>query len=153
MRNCLLIRKMSTHKFDIEKFNELNDFTLWKIKMRALLVKQGCFRALEREDKLLDTLSADEKNEILAKAHGAMLLSFTDEVLCWVQKTYTSQFTEPAIHGAPVAKVHRQHPPFIVCQIRRVALGLSGDPGHPASLLWRPHPELESHPAHFPNRN
>ncbi|WP_200858767.1 PolC-type DNA polymerase III domain-containing protein, partial [Gluconobacter thailandicus] len=25
-------------------------------------------------------------------------------------------------------------------------------PGHPAPLLWRPHPELESHQIDFPNR-
>lgn len=34
--------------------------------------------------------------------------------------------------------------PFLVRQARRIALGLSGDVGHPATGLLRPHPKLES---------
>ncbi|GKC62817.1 hypothetical protein Tco_1095415 [Tanacetum coccineum] len=37
----------SITRFDIEKFNGKNDFGLWKIKMRALMVQQGCDAALE----------------------------------------------------------------------------------------------------------
>ena len=72
---------MSSHKFDIEKFNGSNDFTLWKIKMKAVLVQQGCSAALEGEEKLPTNLKAEEKTDILAKAHSAILLSLTDEVL------------------------------------------------------------------------
>ena len=72
---------MSSHKFDIEKFTGSNDFTLWKVKMRALLVQQGCVTALEEEEKLSEKLKEGEKAEILAKAHSAILLSLTDEVL------------------------------------------------------------------------
>ena len=36
--------------------------------------------------------------------------------------------------------------PLLVRQIRRVALGLLGDLGHPATALLCPHPELESQP-------
>ncbi|RVW55028.1 Retrovirus-related Pol polyprotein from transposon TNT 1-94 [Vitis vinifera] len=46
---------MSSQKFEVEKFNGSNDFTLWKLKMKALLVQQ--------------------------KAHSAILLSLADEVL------------------------------------------------------------------------
>nr|GFB47139.1 retrovirus-related Pol polyprotein from transposon TNT 1-94 [Tanacetum cinerariifolium] len=45
---------MSSHKFDLEKFNGSNDFTLWKEEV---------------------------KKEITTKAHFAILLSVTDEVL------------------------------------------------------------------------
>ncbi len=42
----------------------------------------------------------------------------------------------------------RRNPlPFLIRQIGRITLRLSGDPGHPAPLLWCPHPELESQPA------
>ncbi|GJZ81739.1 zinc finger, CCHC-type containing protein [Tanacetum coccineum] len=39
-------------RFDIEKFNGKNDFGLWQIKMRALMVQKGC-------DAALETLPAD----------------------------------------------------------------------------------------------
>ncbi|GKC65790.1 zinc finger, CCHC-type containing protein [Tanacetum coccineum] len=42
----------SITRFDIEKFDGKNDFGLWKIKMRALMVQQGC-------DAALETLPAD----------------------------------------------------------------------------------------------
>ena len=32
---------MGSTKFEIEKFNGKNDFGLWRLKMRALLVQQG----------------------------------------------------------------------------------------------------------------
>ena len=40
----------------------------------------------------------------------------------------------------------RDHLPLLVCQIRRIPLGLPGDLGHPATALLGPHPKLESHP-------
>ncbi|GKD70413.1 hypothetical protein Tco_1324503 [Tanacetum coccineum] len=42
----------SITRFDIEKFDGKNDFGLWQIKMRALMVHQGC-------DAALETLPAD----------------------------------------------------------------------------------------------
>nr|GEZ47651.1 retrovirus-related Pol polyprotein from transposon TNT 1-94 [Tanacetum cinerariifolium] len=72
---------MSSHKFDLEKFNGSNDFTLWKVKMTALLVQQGCAVALEGEDKFSKDRKEEVKKEIMAKAHSVILLSVTDEVL------------------------------------------------------------------------
>lgn len=54
---------------------------LWKVKMRALLVQQGCAAALEGEAKLPKHMVTDKKVDILMKAHSAILLSLTDEVL------------------------------------------------------------------------
>src|SRR6478736_8645948 len=34
--------------------------------------------------------------------------------------------------------------PLLVCEVRRIALDLLGDLGHPATALLCPHPELES---------
>nr|GEV25340.1 retrotransposon protein, putative, Ty1-copia subclass [Tanacetum cinerariifolium] len=69
------------HKFDLEKFNGSNDFTLWKVKMRALLVQQGCAVALEGKDKFPNDTKEEVKKEIMAKAHSVIFLSVTDEVL------------------------------------------------------------------------
>ncbi|KAL9422742.1 hypothetical protein AB3S75_034927 [Citrus x aurantiifolia] len=38
---------MATQKLDVEKFTGENDFHLWRLKMRALLVYQGIEEMLE----------------------------------------------------------------------------------------------------------
>ena len=72
---------MTSHKFDLEKFNGLNVFTLWKVKMKSLLVQQGCVEALEGEAKLPNDMSTKRKVDILTKTHSAIMLSLTNEVL------------------------------------------------------------------------
>ncbi|KAL6327528.1 hypothetical protein AAG906_021615 [Vitis piasezkii] len=72
---------MSSQKFEVEKFNGSNDFTLWKLKMKALLVQLKCAQAIEGEEKLPVGLTAAEKEEVVSRAHSAILLSLADEVL------------------------------------------------------------------------
>ena len=38
---------MATPKYEVEKFNGTNDFNLWKMKVKALLVSQRLGSALE----------------------------------------------------------------------------------------------------------
>lgn len=40
-------KKMSSIKYEIEKFNGVNDFDLWYLKMQVLLVKQNLLEALK----------------------------------------------------------------------------------------------------------
>ncbi|CAJ1852449.1 unnamed protein product [Sphenostylis stenocarpa] len=49
-QSCLAA--MSVPKFDVEKFDGSNDFSLWKLKLQALLDQQGLTKALEDIDKL-----------------------------------------------------------------------------------------------------
>lgn len=77
---------MGSARFDIEIFTGKNDFGLWRLKMRALLVQQGLELALEGEQKLPSTLTDKEKREILDKAHSALILSLGDKVLREVSK-------------------------------------------------------------------
>ena len=72
---------MSSQKFEVEKFNGSNDFTLWKLKIKAPLVQQKCTAAIEGEEKLPAGLSAAEKEEVVSRAHSAILLSLADEIL------------------------------------------------------------------------
>lgn len=63
-------------KFDIEKFNGKNDFALWRMKMRAMLVHQGLEEALEGERKFPSTLSEKKKEgpfEQGSQCHNTML--------------------------------------------------------------------------------
>ena len=63
---------MASHKFNLEKLNGLNDFTLWKVKIKALLVQQGCAAALEGEEKLPKDMAAERKVDILERENIAL---------------------------------------------------------------------------------
>ncbi|OMO73383.1 Integrase, catalytic core [Corchorus capsularis] len=70
----------SLGKFDNEKFNGSNDFILWKVKMKAIMIQQNCADAIDKE--MLPKKSTDKEiKEINLKAHSAILLSLSDEVL------------------------------------------------------------------------
>ena len=68
-------------KFDIEKFDGNNDFGLWRLKMHALLVQNGLHKALRGKNALSEKLSDEEKDELLEKAYGQILLFLSDGVL------------------------------------------------------------------------
>ena len=74
-------KALSATRFEIEKFNKKNDFSLWRVKMRALLVQQGLWKALKGKNALPVTLSKEEKEDLLERAHSAIMLSLRDEVL------------------------------------------------------------------------
>jgi hypothetical protein len=70
---------MATAKFEIQKFNGQNSFSLWQIKMRALLRQQGLANIFDSEVPL--TSSTEEMKELEEKAHSPILLSLLDGVL------------------------------------------------------------------------
>ncbi|GKC92424.1 hypothetical protein Tco_1157866 [Tanacetum coccineum] len=73
----------SITRFDIEKFDEKNDFGLWQIKMRALMVQLGCDAALEA---LPADMEAGEKAALMKKAYSTLILCLGDRVLREVTK-------------------------------------------------------------------
>uniref|UniRef100_A0A803NRR5 CCHC-type domain-containing protein n=1 Tax=Cannabis sativa TaxID=3483 RepID=A0A803NRR5_CANSA len=80
---------MSMAKLEIDKFTGENNFGLWRLKMKAMLVHQGLHETLD-----IVSLAAMEdhkkKNEIQIKAHSAILLSLGDEVLREVSEEETA---------------------------------------------------------------
>ena len=84
---------MSVAKFEVEKFNEINDFGLWWTKMHALLVQHDLEGVLEGEDNLPTTLTVTKKKGIMATAHSAIQLSLSNKVLYEV----CDQTTTPGI--------------------------------------------------------
>uniref|UniRef100_A0A803P371 Zinc finger, CCHC-type n=1 Tax=Cannabis sativa TaxID=3483 RepID=A0A803P371_CANSA len=75
---------MDAARFEIDKFNRTNDFRLWRIKMKALLVYNGISEAIDEESlkEIADEKKKKKKKkEIKTKAHNAILLSLGDEVL------------------------------------------------------------------------
>ncbi|GJT27716.1 retrovirus-related pol polyprotein from transposon TNT 1-94 [Tanacetum coccineum] len=78
----------SIAKFDVEKFDGSNDFGLWRVKMRYLLIQHSWEAAL---DPFPGTMTdADKttalKTDVYKKAHNALLLCLDNKVLRKVNK-------------------------------------------------------------------
>ena len=78
---------MSSVSMKIEKFTGRNSFSLWRIKMRALLKNQGCWAPLSKDKK---NIGAAEMEALEEKAHSLILLCLADEFVevsdeetCW----------------------------------------------------------------------
>ena len=63
---------MPSTKYEIEKFTRVNDFGLWRLKMKALLLQQGCLEALKRESAMNEVLTVAEKMSMIEKALFAL---------------------------------------------------------------------------------
>ncbi|KEH37034.1 hypothetical protein MTR_2g029310 [Medicago truncatula] len=50
--------------WDIEKFTCSNDFGLWKVKMRVILIQQKCVKTLKGEAQMPAHLTPAEKIEM-----------------------------------------------------------------------------------------
>lgn len=73
-------------RFEAEKFTGDNDFGLWRVKMRAMLVQQGLGAVLTSETKVLDEKETLKREEMMAKAHSVIVLCLGDKVLREVVK-------------------------------------------------------------------
>nr|GEV42923.1 retrotransposon protein, putative, Ty1-copia subclass [Tanacetum cinerariifolium] len=78
----------SIAKFDVEKFDRSNDFGLWRVKMRCLLIQHGWEAALDPfPETMADTeKTAALKTDVYKKAHSALLLCLDNKVLREVNK-------------------------------------------------------------------
>ncbi|KAL8478844.1 hypothetical protein ACS0TY_030649 [Phlomoides rotata] len=72
---------MASIKLDVEKFSGKNDFGLWKVKMKALLVHHGLASALKPDVGEESSISREKKVEIMEKAHSAIILCLGVEML------------------------------------------------------------------------
>lgn len=80
---------MGSTKFDLDKFTGTNDFSLWRLKMKALLVHNGLSEAINK-NVLEATLDKKKKMDLDAKAHSAILLSLGNVVLREVAEEVTA---------------------------------------------------------------
>ncbi|KAL8493858.1 hypothetical protein ACS0TY_024865 [Phlomoides rotata] len=81
---------MASMKLDVEKFSWKNDFGLWKVKMKALLVHHGLVIALKSDKDDESSISRERKIEIMEKAHSAIILCLGDKPLREVSKEKTA---------------------------------------------------------------
>jgi hypothetical protein len=77
----VLMAKMQSSKFEVEKFSGKNNFELWKLKMQDLLVQQGFQKALASKSKKLATVTEWEWEDLDAKSLSTIRLCMADEVL------------------------------------------------------------------------
>ncbi|KAH9680700.1 hypothetical protein KPL71_026653 [Citrus sinensis] len=85
---------MGTTRFDLEKFNGENDFYLWSLKMRAILIQEGLDSALDGEEEQKSKKEREEGSSssggdlrtLNNKAHNTIILHLSDEVLREVAK-------------------------------------------------------------------
>ncbi|CAM8954966.1 unnamed protein product [Rhodiola kirilowii] len=63
----------------LKPYDGTTDFSLWKAKMKAILIKEKCYRAITQE--WLDPTSAAKKEEICDIAHSEIMIRLSDEVL------------------------------------------------------------------------
>nr|KYP64673.1 Retrovirus-related Pol polyprotein from transposon TNT 1-94 [Cajanus cajan] len=81
---------MGNTKYDIEKFSGENDFGLWRIKMEAILIQQGCAEAIKGEEKMSSSLTQKEKTNMIEKARSAIILCLGDKALREVAREKTA---------------------------------------------------------------
>ncbi|KAL8472431.1 hypothetical protein ACS0TY_029586 [Phlomoides rotata] len=81
---------MASLKLNVEKFSGKNDFGLWKVKMRALLIQHGLAGALKPNEKEKSSTGRDKKIEIMEKAYSAIILCLGDTPLREVSKEKTT---------------------------------------------------------------
>ena len=83
---AIFINKMAA-KYEIEKFNG-NNFSLWKMKMKAVLRKNNCLAAIgERPMEITD----DKWNEVDGNAISDLHLALADGVLSSVAEKNTAK--------------------------------------------------------------
>jgi len=73
---------MSSMKFEIDRFSGRNNFNIWKIKMMALLRREGSIHVIE--GKYLNNTSDSDKEKIEGDALSVIELSLAPNVLCEV---------------------------------------------------------------------
>jgi hypothetical protein len=77
----LLMKKMQSVKFEIEKFNSKNNFDIWKVKMHDLLVQQGVVKVFLGKAKQLTSITDDDWDDMDARALSAICLCLADDIL------------------------------------------------------------------------
>ncbi|KAJ4703293.1 Retrovirus-related Pol polyprotein from transposon TNT 1-94 [Melia azedarach] len=92
---------MSGMNVKIDKFTGRNSFSLWQIKMRALLKQQGLWAPLAR--KLADPITT-EMAVLEEKAHSTIMLCLADNIITEVAEEETAQGLWVKLEGLYMTK-------------------------------------------------
>jgi hypothetical protein len=81
VREIKLTANMVSTKFEVEKFNGKNNFSLWQRRLKDLLIQQGVHKGLLEKAKKPEKMDNDVWEEMDAKAASAIHLNLLDEVI------------------------------------------------------------------------
>ncbi|CAL5196920.1 unnamed protein product [Lathyrus oleraceus] len=70
---------MSSKKYEIEKFSRVNDFSLWSLKVKTILVQKSVLEELKGSEKMDVILIEKDNMMMIKKAHSAIILSLSDK--------------------------------------------------------------------------
>lgn len=79
----ILVLRMVTQKLGVEKFIGENDFHLWRLEIRALLVHQGIKKVIRdaQSSKKINKIKHKNMQDAMDKAHSTIIVSLGDGVL------------------------------------------------------------------------
>ena len=81
---------MGSSRIDIERFDGKGDFSIWKKKIKAVLVQQKCAKAISDPSEFPEVMKASEKQEIMENAYSLLILNLADNVLRQVDEEDTA---------------------------------------------------------------
>ena len=82
--------QMGFSKIEIEKFDGKGDFSMWKKKMRVVLVQQKCAKVIRDPSNFPEVMKSTEKQGILENANSLLILNLVDNVLRQVDEEDTT---------------------------------------------------------------
>ena len=83
--------KMSSTEYDIEKFYDKGNFSLWRRRMKDLLIQQGVHKAFRGKEKKPKTMKDEKWVEMDEKAASTICLNLGDEVMHTIQEAKTTK--------------------------------------------------------------
>ena len=96
--------KMSSTKYDVEKFCGKGNFSLWQRWMKDLLIQQGVHKSLLRKEKNPEKLKDEEWVEMDEKAASVIHLNLGDEVIHNILEAKTTKEVWEKLEGLNMGK-------------------------------------------------
>ena len=81
---------MGFAKVEIDRFDGKGDFSLWRQRMKEILVQMKIAKVLDAEKPLPATMSDEEKSDIKELAYSKIIVHLSDKVLREVSKETTA---------------------------------------------------------------
>ena len=81
---------MGVSKIEIEKFDGKRDFSMWKKKIKVVLVQQKYVKAIGDPSDFPEMMKSSDKHDILETAYSLLILNLADNVLRQIDEEDTA---------------------------------------------------------------
>ena len=96
-------------QFDIEKFERNMSFSMWQVKMKAILTQNGLHKALVGKEQMPSSWDAEKKAEVEERALSTIQLCLSNEVLREVLDQKTAKDLWDKLESLYITKISRQN--------------------------------------------